>query len=82
MKTGTMDYPTLQYFEWGHLPEHLGEVSRPFCELAHLMANGLEPGPEVVAGLQEQIDELDILGGKRLGRLEARIARLERGGGK
>lgn len=26
--------PIAQFFEWGHLPSHLQEVSRPFGELA------------------------------------------------
>lgn len=29
----------LQYFEFGHLPEHLQLISRPFHELAHQVVN-------------------------------------------
>ena len=43
---------TLKYFVFAHLPEGpLQEISRPFCELAHSMANQLE-GPELTACLR------------------------------
>jgi len=30
----------LQFFAYEHLPTHLREVSRPFCELAHAIVRG------------------------------------------
>ena len=34
----------LQFFKYKHLPAHLQAVSKPFCDLAHAMAEG--DGPE------------------------------------
>ncbi len=37
----------LQFFAYGHLPPHLRAISKPFCELAHAIAegdNGAESG--------------------------------------
>lgn len=28
------DFSILKYFEYDHLPTHLQEISKPFCELA------------------------------------------------
>lgn len=53
------DYPILAYFALGHLPERLQEISRPFCELAYLMAATLPPGPEVAAGLRKLLEAKD-----------------------
>jgi len=33
-----LDHPLLKYFTYEHLPDHLQEVSRPFCRLAHQIA--------------------------------------------
>lgn len=33
-----MSYPILEYFKYEHLPPHLREASKPFCDLAHEMA--------------------------------------------
>lgn len=30
----------LQFFAYAHLPAHLADISRPFCELAHAIACG------------------------------------------
>jgi hypothetical protein len=30
----------LQFFKYEHLPQNLQQVSRPFCQLAHAIANG------------------------------------------
>jgi hypothetical protein len=48
----------LQFFEYQHLPEHLQEVSRPFCELAQQMAAKLE-GPELTVGLRKLLEAKD-----------------------
>jgi ferritin-like protein len=33
-----MSYPILKYFSYRHLPMHLQDASRPFCELAMKVA--------------------------------------------
>jgi hypothetical protein len=48
----------LQYFKWDHLPSHLQEVSRPFGELAHDLADKLQ-GPELTAGLRKLLEAKD-----------------------
>jgi hypothetical protein len=40
----------LQFFEFGHLPPHLQEVSRPFHDLAHRMVVGLAGVPGAAPG--------------------------------
>ena len=35
------NYPVLQFFAYSHLPEELQTVSKPFAELAYLMADEL-----------------------------------------
>ncbi len=35
-----MDEPILQFFAYGHLPPHLAQVSKPFCDLAHAIVKG------------------------------------------
>lgn len=39
----------LQFFVYEHLPPHLQEVSRPFAELAHKVANGPSNAEATVA---------------------------------
>jgi len=48
----------LQYFEFGHLPEHLQAVSEPIRELAHQMAAKLE-GPQLTHGLMHLLQAKD-----------------------
>jgi len=52
-------YPILQYFAFGHLPEPLREVARPFCELAHRLAATLPGCPETAAGLRKLLEAKD-----------------------
>ena len=54
----------LRYFEWGHLPPRLQEVSRPFGELANRMVEtlptGVTPGAyETLAGLRRLLEAKD-----------------------
>lgn len=55
----------LQFFEYGHLPPPLAEVSRPFCELAHAMVNGggvssrLPRNPERSVALRKLLEAKD-----------------------
>lgn len=51
----------LRYFEYGHLPERLQEISRPFSELAenlHAMSDGLDDA-EVEAALRKLLESKD-----------------------
>lgn len=50
----------LGYFEYGHLPDHLAEVSARFHSLAHEVALefGLE-GPEVTVCLRKLLEAKD-----------------------
>lgn len=54
-------YPILKYFEYGHLPTHLQDISEPFYDLAHDMAEVLPTGPEVSAGLRKLLEAKDCL---------------------
>jgi hypothetical protein len=49
----------LQFFEYKHLPEHLQLVSRPFCELAHLMSGELPTNAESVTCLRKLLEAKD-----------------------
>lgn len=49
----------LQYFEYGHLPAHLAKVSKPFCELAIDIANGLPENPETTVCLRKLLEAKD-----------------------
>lgn len=50
----------LEHFKYEHLPLNLQVVSRPVCELAHVMAEtqGLD-GPELTAGLRKLLEAKD-----------------------
>lgn len=48
----------LRYFEYGHLPQRLQEVSQPFYDLAHAAARAGD-GPEVTAGLRKLLEAKD-----------------------
>ena len=49
----------LKWFAYGHLPEHLQEVSKPFCELAENMVFFLDPGPERTVFLRKLLEAKD-----------------------
>lgn len=49
----------LRFFEFAHLPEHLAEVSRPFCELAHKIADTIEPSAETSVALRKLLEAKD-----------------------
>lgn len=50
----------LRYFEYQHLPPHLQEISKPFHDLAHLLASHLE-GPETTVGLRKLLEAKDCM---------------------
>lgn len=49
----------LQFFTYAHLPEHLQAVSKPFSDLAYLMADTLPGNPETTAGLRKLLEAKD-----------------------
>ncbi len=55
-----MKYPILQFFEYAHLPPHLQDASRAFCNLAHEVANA-QPGTnaETAAALRKLLEAKD-----------------------
>jgi hypothetical protein len=54
-----MPSTTIQYFEYEHLPPQLQAVSRPICDLAHLMEVMLPDGPEKSAGMRKLLEAKD-----------------------
>ena len=53
--------PIMKYFEFAHLPEHLQKVSKPIGELAKLMDETIQDGPEKSAGLRKLLEAKDCL---------------------
>lgn len=53
-----VDY-LLQFFEFAHLPEHLQEISKPFCELAKQIVNDLPSNPERTVALRKLLEAKD-----------------------
>ncbi len=54
------EFPILEFFKFGHLPAALQEVSRPYCELAHVLALTPTRQPaEVAAGLRKLLEAKD-----------------------
>ncbi len=51
-------YPILTYFSYAHLPPSLQAISKPFAELARVLAE-LPEGPEVSAGLRKLLEAKD-----------------------
>lgn len=49
----------LKWFAYEHLPAHLQEVSRPFCDLANMMVNLAEPGPERTVAFRKLLEAKD-----------------------
>jgi hypothetical protein len=50
----------LRYFEYGHLPPELQVISKPFHDLAHLMARSSDmKAAEVEAGLRKLLEAKD-----------------------
>ena len=48
----------VKHFTYKHLPDHLAEVSKPFCDLASSMACTLE-GPEATVCLRKLLEAKD-----------------------
>lgn len=49
----------LQFFEYKHLPDHLQLVSKPFCELAHNIAENLPNNAERYVALRKLMEAKD-----------------------
>lgn len=56
-----MPNPIMKYFEFGHLPEHLQAVSKPFGELAENLNADLPDGAEKSAGLRKLLEAKDCM---------------------
>jgi hypothetical protein len=53
-------YHILKFFDYSHLPEHLQDISKPFCDLAHMLAIQLPPyNDEVLTGLRKLLEAKD-----------------------
>lgn len=48
-----------QFFEYTHLPKHLQEVSKPFCELADEIIKTLPQNPERTVALRKLLESKD-----------------------
>ena len=64
----------IQFFAYVHLPEHLQEISKPFCEVAHWMVDNLPRNPERSAGLRKLLEAKDCAVRAKLAK---KIARAE-----
>lgn len=49
----------LQFFQYKHLPEHLQEASKPFCELAELIVEKYPSNPERTVALRKLLEAKD-----------------------
>lgn len=49
----------LQFFEYGHLPEPLQEVSKPFRDLAYIIADRTPWNPEEAIALRKLLESKD-----------------------
>ena len=51
----------IQFFEFAHLPEHLQDVSRPFCDHAHYIVKRYPQNPERTVALRKLLEAKDAL---------------------
>lgn len=49
----------LQYFSYGHLPENLQAISKPFHVLAHTIVEMCPRGPERTVALRKLLESKD-----------------------
>ncbi|HET9893687.1 MAG TPA: hypothetical protein VFQ44_01890 [Streptosporangiaceae bacterium] len=49
----------MKYFTFGHLPNHLAEVSAEFHALAHRLLELLPDGPELTVALRKLLESKD-----------------------
>jgi hypothetical protein len=53
------EYPILKFFAYDHLPPHLRDVSKPFCDIASFMVSALPGCDETHAGLRKLLEAKD-----------------------
>jgi len=53
------DERMLKWFAYAHLPEHLQDVSKPFCILAADIVDFIETGPERTVALRKLLEAKD-----------------------
>jgi hypothetical protein len=51
----------MKFFKYEHLPVHLQEVSKPFCDLARQIDETIKDGPEKSAGLRKLLEAKDCV---------------------
>ena len=51
--------PMMQFFDFSHLPEHLAEISEPFCNLARHLVIVLPRNPERTTALRKLLEAKD-----------------------
>jgi hypothetical protein len=51
--------PIMQFFAYGHLPDHLKAVSQPFCDLADYVVRTLPRNPERTVALRKLLEAKD-----------------------
>ena len=49
----------LRFFTYDHLPPHLQEISKPFCELADFVVLKIVQGPEQTVTLRKILEAKD-----------------------
>lgn len=49
----------MQFFAYDHLPPHLKDVSKPFCELAETADTNLPDNPEKTTALRKLLEAKD-----------------------
>lgn len=54
-----MEDRLMQFFAYAHLPAHLQEISKPFGELAELIATSLPSNPERTVALRKLLEAKD-----------------------
>jgi len=51
----------MKFFEFKHLPEHLGKISQPFHHMAHNINDSVPDGAEKSAGLRKLLEAKDCI---------------------
>lgn len=54
-----MNNTILRHFSYTHLPAHLQEVSKPFCDLARDLSRDLKPCAELSTALRKLLEAKD-----------------------
>lgn len=62
--TDTVQQPSgepaiLQFFAYGHLPPHLQDISKPFCDMAQRIETTLPRNPERAVALRKLLEAKD-----------------------